>query len=441
MLNPSPLLDTDLMQFVSTRGHAPAVGLSAAIAAGLAPDGGLYVPEVLPAPRELHAGATLAETAADLLAPFFEGDPLQGALPAICQEAFDFPVPLRPLGRDGDHVLELFHGPTAAFKDIGARFLAGTLSRLQAGKDRDLTIVVATSGDTGAAVAAAFHRQPGVRVVVLYPDGRVSPRQAHQLGCFGDNIQALRVAGSFDDCQAMVKQALADADLQAQVPLSSANSISLGRLLPQMSYYAHAALTHHARTRRRLNLVVPTGNLGNAMAAVLARALGVPIGQIVLATNANAVLPAYFNGGDYQPQASVATVANAMDVGAPSNFERLRWLYAEDDGELRAAFRAFAVDDVTIRATIASAHASSGELFCPHTATAVKVLQDLRARGAKGDWAVVSTAHPAKFEAVVEPLIGEPVAVPPALEALLQRPAHAEPLAADYAALRGVLLR
>jgi len=441
VLNPSPLLDTSLMQFVSTRGHAPAVGLSAAIAAGLAPDGGLYVPDGVPAPRELQAGATLAETAADLLAPFFEGDPLQDALPEICREAFDFPVPLRPLGRDGDHVLELFHGPTAAFKDIGARFLAGTLSRLQAGKDRDLTIVVATSGDTGAAVAAAFHRQPGVRVVVLYPDGRVSPRQAHQLGCFGDNIQALRVAGSFDDCQAMVKQALADTNLQAQVPLSSANSISLGRLLPQMSYYAHAALTHHARTRRRLNLVVPTGNLGNAMAAVLARALGVPTGQIVLATNANAVLPAYFNGGDYQPQASVATVANAMDVGAPSNFERLRWLYADDDGELRAAFRAFAVDDVAIRATIATAHASSGELFCPHTATAVKVLQDLRARGAKGDWAVVSTAHPAKFEAVVEPLTGETVAVPPALDALLQRPAHAEPLAADYAALREVLLR
>ena len=153
------------------------------------------------------------------------------------------------------------------------------------------------------------------------------------------------------------------------------------------------------------------------------------------------MLPAYFNGGDYQPQASVATVANAMDVGAPSNFERLRWLYLGDDAELRAAFRAFAVDDVTIRATIAAAHASNGELFCPHTATAVKVLQDLRARGAKGDWAVVATAHPAKFEAVVEPLIGEAVAVPPALDALLQRPAHAEPLAAEYAALREVLLR
>jgi threonine synthase len=416
------------MQFVSTRGQSPAVGLSAAIAAGLAPDGGLYVPEVLPAPRALQAGTSLADTAADLLAPFFAGDVLAEALPSICREAFDFPVPLRALRNSGDHVLELFHGPTAAFKDIGARFLAGVLSRLQTGKGRDLTIVVATSGDTGAAVAAAFHRQPGVRVVVLYPDGRVSPRQAHQLGCFGDNIQALRVAGSFDDCQAMVKQALADRDLQAQVPLSSANSISLGRLLPQMSYYAHAALSHHAQHQRRLNLVVPTGNLGNAMAGVLA-------------TNANAVLPRYFSGDPYQPAASIATVANAMDVGAPSNFERLRWLYQGDDAELRAAFRAFAVDDVTIRATIASAHASDGELFCPHTATAVKVLQDLRAGGAKGDWAVVATAHPAKFEAVVEPLIGEAVAVPPALDALLQRPAHAEPLAADYAALREVLLR
>ncbi|WMJ71518.1 threonine synthase [Stenotrophomonas sp. 24(2023)] len=429
------------MSFVSTRGQAPAVPLSAAMAVGLAPDGGLYVPAVLPASRSWQPQQDLAATAADLLAPFFAGDRLAGALPGICRQAFDFPVPLRRLATPGDHVLELFHGPTAAFKDIGARFLAGALSQLQAGQGRDLTIVVATSGDTGAAVAAAFHRQPGVRVVVLYPDGRVSPRQAHQLGCFGDNIQALRVAGSFDDCQAMAKQALGDGALQASVPLSSANSISLGRLLPQMSYYAHAALQHHATCGQHLNLVVPTGNLGNAMAAVLARALGVPIGQIVLATNANAVLPRYFQGQDYQPQPSVATVANAMDVGAPSNFERLRWLYRHDDAELRAAFRAYAVDDVTIRATIASLFASQGEVVCPHTATAVKVLQDLRAGGAKGDWAVVATAHPAKFESVVEPLIGRPVPVPPALHALLQRPAQAAPVPARYAALREVLLR
>ena len=429
------------MQFVSTRGQSPAVGLSAAIAAGLAPDGGLYVPEVLPAPRALQAGTSLADTAADLLAPFFAGDVLAEALPSICREAFDFPLPLRALRNSGDHVLELFHGPTAAFKDIGARFLAGVLSRLQTGKGRDLTIVVATSGDTGAAVAAAFHRQPGVRVVVLYPDGRVSPRQAHQLGCFGDNIQALRVAGSFDDCQAMVKQALADRDLQAQVPLSSANSISLGRLLPQMSYYAHAALGHHAQHQRRLNLVVPTGNLGNAMAAVLARALGVPIGQIVLATNANAVLPRYFSGDPYQPAASIATVANAMDVGAPSNFERLRWLYNEDDVALRAAFTAEAVDDAAIRELIRRRHDLHGEVFCPHTATAVARLEHLRAAGVQGHWAVAATAHPAKFESVVEPLIGTPLEVPPALAALLERPATAEACAPEYGALREVLLR
>lgn len=424
------------MNFISTLNAAPSVGLSAAIAAGLAPDGGLYVPAQLPHPRVLHPGATLADTAAGLLAPFFAGDGLASELPAICHEAFDFPAPLRPLATPHDHVLELFHGPTAAFKDFGARFLAACLTRLRAGDARPLTILVATSGDTGAAVAAAFHRQPGLRVVVLYPDGRVSPRQAHQLGCFGDNITTLRVAGSFDDCQALVKRALNDGELQSRVPLSSANSISLGRLLPQMSYYADAALRHHAATGQALNLVVPTGNLGNALAAILARALGVPLGRIALATNANRVLPDYFAGGDYAPQASVATLANAMDVGAPSNFERLRWLYREDDAALRAGFSAASVDDAGIRETIARRHAESGEVFCPHTATAVKVLEHLRAEGEAGHWAVAATAHPAKFESVVEPLIGRMVEVPPALADLLARPAHADPMAPDYDALR-----
>ncbi|MCD7099495.1 threonine synthase [Stenotrophomonas sp. MMGLT7] len=429
------------MTFISTRNTAPAASLSQAIAAGLAPDGGLYVPERMPAPRRLAPGATLADTAATLLQPFFAGDGLAPELATICGEAFDFPAPLQPLATPGDHVLELFHGPTAAFKDFGARFLAACLARLRRGAERPLTILVATSGDTGAAVAAAFHRQPGLRVVVLYPDGRVSPRQAHQLGCFGDNVSALRVAGSFDDCQAMVKQALGDAGLQAQVPLSSANSISLGRLLPQTSYYAHAALDHHARHGRPLDFVIPTGNLGNALAAIIARELGVPIGRIVLATNANRVLPEYFDGGDYAPRASVATIANAMDVGAPSNFERLRWLYDGDDAKLRAAFRSHAVDDTAIRQTIAERYRRYGEVFCPHTAAAVHVLGDLRERGVEGDWSVVATAHPAKFESVVEPLIGRALEVPPALAALLARPAHADPLPPDYRALKERLLR
>ena len=430
------------MLFVSTRGQSPAVGLSAAIAAGLAPDGGLYVPQALPAARTLQPGASLAATASELLAPFFAGDPLQDELAAICASAFDFPAPLLPLATAGDHMLELFHGPTAAFKDFGARFLAQCLSRLPRPAGQPLTIVVATSGDTGAAVAAAFHQVPGLEVVVLYPDGRVSPRQAHQLGCLGDNIHTYKVAGSFDDCQAMAKQALADTALQAHMPLSSANSISLGRLLPQMAYYAHAALEHQAATGRSLNLVVPTGNLGNAMAAVLARALGVPLGRIALATNANAVLPAFFAGGDYAPAASVATLANAMDVGAPSNFERLQWLYGADAAVLRGQFIARSVDDAQIQAVIARRYREQGEVFCPHTACAVAVLEQLRNEGiaqAGQDWAVAATAHPAKFEAVVEPLIGRVLAVPPALAALLARPAHAEPLAATYAALHGQL--
>ncbi|MET0582668.1 MAG: threonine synthase [Pseudoxanthomonas sp.] len=429
------------MNFISTRNNSPAATLSQAIAAGLAADGGLYVPERMPAAGSQEIGSDIAETASHLMAPFFADDPLAGELPAICREAFDFPAPLVSLATTDDHALELFHGPTAAFKDFGARFLAACLARLRKREDRPLTILVATSGDTGAAVAAAFHGQPGLRVIVLYPDGRVSPRQAHQLGCFGDNITALRVSGSFDDCQALVKRALNDGELQAQAPLSSANSISLGRLLPQMSYYAHTALAHKRETGEAMNFVIPTGNLGNAMAAIMARSLGVSIGRIVLATNANDVLPEFFSGAEYAPTASVATLANAMDVGAPSNFERLRWLYRGDDAALRADFTAESVNDYEIRNTIQDRYSKHGEVFCPHTATAVRVLEGLRSQGAAGDWSVVATAHPAKFESVVEPLIGTALEVPPALAELLSRPAHADLIQADYEVFRARILQ
>ena len=430
------------LRYLSTRGASPAASLSQAIAAGLAPDGGLYVPDHLPALRveDFKTDGSLADTAASLLAPFFAGDALAAELPAICAEALTFPTPLRALPQHPNTaVLELFHGPTAAFKDVGARFLAACLRRVRGDSATLLTILVATSGDTGAAVGAAFHRQPGVEVVILYPDGRVSPRQAHQLGCFGDNVQALRVQGRFDDCQRMVKAALNDAALQAHSPLSSANSISLGRLLPQMSYYAHAALTWWRAHREPLNLIVPTGNLGNALAAVWVRAMGLPLGQIRLACNANETLPDFFAGGDYTPREAVATLANAMDVGAPSNFERLRWTYPDAE-QLRQSFNAQSVDDRTIAATISLHAREHGEVFCPHTATAMHVLDQLRASGDRAPWAVVATAHPAKFESVVEPLIGKPVDVPPALAAMLQRPASAEPMKAEDSALREWLL-
>ena len=428
------------MKYVSTRGSAPALDLSAAIAMGLAPDGGLYVPQSLPRfdAEDFDDLDTLAEVGALLIAPFCAGDALAGKLSGICSEAFAFPAPLRPLASPRDHLLELFHGPTAAFKDFGARFLAASMRRLRAHDTRPLTILVATSGDTGAAVGAAFAGMPGFRVAILYPDGRVSPRQAHQLGCFGGNVRALRVAGSFDDCQRLVKQALSDEALRQQAPLGSANSISLGRLLPQMTYYALSALQHWRNSGDKLHFVVPTGNLGNAVACVLARACGLPIGRIALATNANRVIPDFFAGADYAPQPSVSTLANAMDVGAPSNFERLSWLYP-DAAQLRREFAATAVDDATIRQTIHDRHHRFGEVLCPHTATAAHLLGRMRTDGDEGSWAIVATAHPAKFEGVVEPLIGAEVPVPTSLAELLDRPAHAEPLANNYPALRELL--
>ncbi len=430
------------MKFVSTRGGTPPTGIDAALIAGLAPDGGLYVPESIPAfdASAAHAASpSLAATAAEALAPYFAESSLRDTLPALCARAYSFDAPLRALRGHGDHLLELFHGPTAAFKDYAARFLAECLSALRAPDAPETTILVATSGDTGAAVAGAFHRRPGFAVVILYPDGRVSPRQAHGLECWGDNVRTFRVAGTFDDCQRMAKTALSDRDLRERMALTSANSISLGRLLPQLAYYAHTARNFFATHDAPLNLVVPTGNLGNAAAALVAKRMGFPIGDIVLATNANDVLPRFFAGGDYAPEATKATLANAMDVGAPSNFERLRHWFA-DDAALRAALRAESVDDATIRATIAAAPERHGVVACPHTACGLHALEGIRATGDTRPWAVVATAHPAKFDSIVEPLVGHAVDVPPALAECLAQPAHGEALAADDAALHARLL-
>lgn len=435
-------------RFVSTRAARSlahdddAQGIDAALIAGLAPDGGLYVPAAIPTlPASLvrMPSPSLAATASEALAPYFADSALRDALPALCAEAFSFEAPLRMLRHPGDHLLELFHGPTAAFKDYAARFLAGCLAALRAPDAPTTTILVATSGDTGAAVAGAFHRRPGFEVVILYPDGRVSPRQAHGLECWGDNVRTFRVAGTFDDCQRMAKTALSDTSLRAEMSLTSANSISLGRLLPQLAYYAHVARNFFAVHAQPLNLIVPTGNLGNAAAAVLAKRMGFPVGEIVLATNANDVLPRFFAGNDYAPVATKATLANAMDVGAPSNFERLRHWFDDDDA-LRAALRARSVVDDTIRRTIADAPKRHGVVPCPHTACGLKLLEDLRAAGDTRPWAVVATAHPAKFDSIVEPLVGHAVDVPPALADCLARPAHGEALAVDDAALRGKLL-
>jgi threonine synthase len=430
------------MRFVSTRDAGHVATLSEALKRGLAPDGGLYVPERFPAMSAPDFGRAgeLAEVAPRFLAPFFEGDALAPELAAIVAEAFDFPVPLVPLAESGDAaVLELFHGPTAAFKDFGARFLAACMGRLHRDTHRTLTILVATSGDTGGAVAAAFHGRPGIEVVVLFPRGLVSPRQELQLTCWGGNVRSLSVAGTFDDCQRLVKAAFADRALAARRELSSANSINVGRLLPQACYYVQASLATWRRTGKPANFIVPSGNLGNVLACVWARRTGLPIGDIVLAFNANRTVPDYLASGEWQPRPSVATLASAMDVGNPSNMERLRHLYPQWR-TLGQAVSSVTVSDDEIRARIRTDQARLGQTWCPHTATAAEAYARLDpARRAAGPWVLVATAHPAKFPETVEPLIGATVPVPPALARLLTLPRQVLEVPATLEALASVL--
>jgi threonine synthase len=419
-----------VIRFVSTRGGSPALSYSGAILQGLAPDGGLYVPERWPQidVDRLDPGAPFGEIAAAVVAPFLEGDGLGDDVERLCREAFDFPVPLVPLARR-TAVLELFHGPTAAFKDFGARFLAACFETLLERRRERLTVLVATSGDTGAAVAAACHRKPALRVGVLFPEGGVAPRQQHQLTCWDDNVRSFAVRGTFDDCQRLVKAAFGRAGFPAEGRLSSANSINVGRLLPQAAYYAAAALRYRHEQGRPAGFIVPSGNVGNAVGAFWARRLGFPLRAIALATNANRTLGDWFEGGAWQPRPSVRTLANAMDVGDPSNIERLFHLYPERE-TLRVQTRVLAVDDATIRAVIAVGPTRWGRVWCPHTATAVHFRERLPGE----DWVVVATAHPAKFDSIVEPLVGT-VEVPPALRALLARPTRHVSIDADLGRL------
>ena len=414
------------LKFVSSRGAAPAVSLSEAIARGLAPDGGLYVPTRLPAVDIAgFAGVIrLPDIAHAALGGFFDGDRLQPALGEIAQAALALSAPTTPVVGAADPLfaLELYHGPTAAFKDFGARFLAESMQRLEnSSAPSPMTILVATSGDTGGAVAAAFHRRPWVRVVILYPAGLVSPRQEQQLTCWGDNVSALRIAGTFDDCQRLVKEAFSDAVLSGRHRFSSANSINIGRLLPQMAYYVASSLDVERRTGAKPSYIIPAGNLGNAFAAVWARALGFPIARIVLAHNINRTVPDFLQTGVWQPRPSIATLASAMDVGNPSNMERVRALYPSMR-EMREQLSADSVDDATIRARIGEDFMHYGREWCPHTATAAEVYSRLAPGERHRPWVLVATAHPAKFNEIVEPIIAKPVAIPESLDRLLRLP-------------------
>jgi threonine synthase len=424
------------MMFRSTRGQSPDVGFSAALLQGLAPDGGLYVPGAWPDLSGVQAGA-LPDVAASFIGAFAAADALASQVPSITRDAFDFPAPLRALPASQPlSVLELFHGPTAAFKDFGARFLAASMVRIPRADKRPLRILVATSGDTGGAVAAAFHRRPGIEVVVLFPKGLVSPAQQQQLTCWGENITSIAVRGSFDDCQRLVKEAFLDPALRTRVELTSANSINLGRLLPQAAYYAQSSLAIRAATGQKASYIIPSGNLGNSVACVWARHVGFPVDRIVLAHNANRAVPDFLSSGKFTPRPSIPTLANAMDVGHPSNIERLLSLMPDAGAVLQAGVSATSIDDAAIRERIRADHARFGVTWCPHTATAAETWARMSpGERAAHQWVLVATAHPAKFRETVEPLVGK-VEIPENLRRLYELPSSFSEIEPTLAALR-----
>ncbi len=415
--------------------------------AGLAPDGGLYVPETIEpwARGELDrlGNRTLTEIAYRALRPYTRPELDATTFEAIVVAALNFPIPLIEV-EPGIYALELFHGPTLAFKDVGARTMARLLASLDTG-DQPLTVLAATSGDTGSAVAHAFHGVPHTRVVVLYPEGRVSPTQEAQLTMFNSedgNVRSYAVAGSFDDCHRLTKEAFADIGLRQNVRLTSANSVNIGRLLPQMVYYFHA-VAQAVQMAAPANIVVctPSGNFGNLTAGLFAKRAGLPITRFVAATNANDVVPEYLECGVYTPRASVQTIANAMDVGNPSNFERMQWIYHDDVNAMRSDVVGCRFTDAAVRVTIKRVYEDRGYLLDPHSAVAYMGLKGYLGHERRPDHVGIflATAHPAKFGEIVEPIIGRAIEVPAALAEVMAQPRHVVKINASFDAVRRTL--
>jgi threonine synthase len=413
-------------RYRSTRAGEAPVPLAEALRRGLAPDGGLYVPDHVPAlPDGWRDAPSFPDLAAAVLRPWLDGAVLDAE--AAVRDALNFPVPLVPLAGPwaGVFVLELFHGPTLSFKDFGARTLARLMTRVTP-PEAPTTVLVATSGDTGSAVADGFAGLPGVRVVLLFPEGRVSPVQERQLVAERPGVTAVRVAGTFDDCQRLVKEAFADARFSG-LGLTSANSINAGRLLPQMTYYVEAV---RAGGFDAAVFVVPSGNLGNLTAGVLAALAGLPVRRFVAAHNANDAFVDHLNGAPMQPRATIQTPSNAMDVGAPSNFERLAALLDEPARRQRIADTS--VDADATRAALRAVYDEAGYVACPHTAVGLEAARRYRiAHGTDAPVVVLATAHPAKFPETVEAVLGVRLPEPDALAHLRPGPVHGIPPTRD----------
>ncbi len=431
------------MEFISTAGGAPPCDLKMALFRGLPPDGGLYMPSPLePLPQEqIHAlrGAELTTTALAVARHLFRDVVEDDRLETLIKDALDFEIPLVRLD-ERLFVLELFHGPTLAFKDVGARCMARLMAGYGTATDRPLTVITATSGDTGGAVAHAFHDLPDTRVVILFPAGQVSPVQRRQFTTLGRGVEAVAVAGRFDDCQRLAKEALADDDLRERLTLTSANSINVGRLLPQVFYYFHG-WTQLPEGMGEVVVSTPSGNFGNLTAGLMAMRLGLEISVFVAATNVNYVVPEYLQTGVFRPRDSVRTISSAMDVGNPSNFARMLALYEGREEELQRDVLGSTHTDEETREAIAEVYRQYGYILDPHSAVGYLGLMQALSRDQARVGILLATAHPAKFAETVEPLIGQALPVPERLAVLLDRQERVTELAPSLAELKRLLLR
>lgn len=430
------------MQFFSTNNKSLKASFKEATIRGLAPDRGLYFPETIPRfEKEFIDNIEQfsdEEIAYQVITPYAGEDIPAGELKRIVSETVNFPIPLVPLTNEIS-TLELFHGPTLAFKDIGARFMSRCLGFFSKETNKNVIVLVATSGDTGGAVADGFYNVPGVDVVILYPSGKVSNVQEKQLTTLGKNIHALEVDGVFDDCQTMVKETFLDKEINRHLFLTSANSINVARWLPQQFYYLFAYKQWLNKNEPPV-ISVPSGNFGNICAAMLAEKSGMPVKHFIAACNANDVVPRFFKNGKYDPQKAISTISNAMDVGDPSNFVRILELFGQDALALSGKMTSLSFSDEETRKAIRELKAATGYLADPHGAVGYLALrQYLNENGGKGYF--VETAHPVKFHDVMEPIINDKVPVPAAVLEQLKKEKKATKISASSTELQQFLMR
>jgi threonine synthase len=448
------------MEYYSLGKQSANVDFKIAAITGQAPDKGLYFPTSIPqlTTEQIERFKTLdkASLAFEVMRPYVGGTIDDASLKQICKETIDFDFPLVPI-TSNIKSLELFHGPTLAFKDVGARFMSRCLGYFsKTSPSNNNTVLVATSGDTGGAVANGFLGVEGVQVIILYPKGKVSPIQELQLTTCGQNITALEVDGSFDDCQAIVKEAFMDADLNAAYHLTSANSINVARWLPQQLYYFFAWQQWVAQygDNTPMHIVVPSGNFGNICAGMMAKASGLPLGHFVAACNDNNVVTRYLSTGNYEVKKSVETISNAMDVGNPSNFVRILEIMQNNFDQLKNALSSYSYDDISTQAAITRVYNDYGYTLDPHGAVAFLAAEEFihdhqhaithynhTVESMPVHAVILETAHPVKFPEVVEEAIGHTLAIPASVQYLLDKPKQSIPLAATYTAFKQWMLR